>query len=189
MTNVNLGDWVAHRIARNLTCGQWQTEAAAEKVLVEFLEKHSLFVFYRQVIGEPLWKHHFQSFNSVRADLLLLPDRRLIDAGWRSGAIVIEIKRSGEKIGPGLNQAIDYNNAVFYIDGGVAVFPTFAFLFPTPQQGEAVASIMAHQHLGSAFFKRSALHFYCGHSRILSISNEGDIRLGKTDIGRRLGRR
>jgi hypothetical protein len=161
----------------------------AETELLGFLDKHSLFVHYRQVVGEPLWKHHFQTFNSVRADLLLLPDQRLIDAGWRSGAIVIEIKRSGEKIGPGLNQAIDYTNTAFYIDGDVAVIPTFAFLFPAPEQAEAVASIMAHQHLGSAFFDHSVLHFYCGQSRILSVSDEGNIRLGKPNIGRRLGRR
>jgi len=102
---------------------------------------------------------------------------------------VIEIKRSGKKIGAGLNQAIDYTNTAFYIDGGVAVVPTFAFLFPVPKQAEALASIMAHQHLGSAFFAHGSLHLYCGESRILSLSDEGEIRLGHVAIGRRLGAR
>lgn len=181
LTNVNGS-------SRNLTCGPWQTEAEAEADLVRFLQYTQAFVIYRQVIGEPLWKHHFQQFQSVRADLLLLPDQRLIACAWQSGAIVIETKRSGKKIGPGLNQAIDYTNTAFYIDGGVAVVPTFAFLFPAPKQAEAVASIMAHQHLGSAFFDRGSLHLYCG-GRILSLSEGGDIRLGRLTIGRRLGSR
>jgi hypothetical protein len=189
VSEAQLADWIAHRVERNSTCGQWRTEAEAEEELVRFLEKHDLFVVYRQVAGEPLWKHHFQAFNALRADLLLLPDRRLIESGWQSGAIVIDTKRSGEKIGPGLNQVIDYTNAVFYIDGGVAVVPTFGFLFPVLGQVEAVASIMAHQHLGSAFLEQAVLHFYCGHTRILSIAASGDIRLGNVPIGRRLGRR
>lgn len=175
--------------ARNLTCGTWQTEAEAEADLVRFLQSTQAFVIYRQLVGEPLWKHHFQQFQSVRADLLLLPDEKLIASAWRSGAIVIETKRSGQKIGPGLNQAIDYTNTAFYIDGGVAVVPTFAFLFPAPKQAEAVASIMAHQHLGSAWFDRGSLQLYCGESRILSLSECGEIRVGRAAIGRRLGSR
>lgn len=82
-----------------------------------------------------------------------------------------------------------YTNAAFYIDGGVAVVPTFAFLFPVPKQAEALASIMAHQHLGSAFFSHDSLHLYCGESRILSLLDDGEVRLGRMDIGRRLGAR
>lgn len=175
--------------SRNLTCGHWQTEAEAEEYLAQFLELSKLFVVYRQVVGEPLWKHHFQPFHGVRADLLLLPDSKLLGCGWQYGAIVLEVKRSGEKIGPGLNQAIDYTNTAFYIDGGVAVVPTFAFLFPVPKQAEALASIMAHQHLGSAFFAHGGLHLYCGESRILSLLDDGEIRLGRVHMGRRLGAR
>lgn len=182
-------EWLIKRELRNITGGNWQTEHDAEEALVQFLENTNLFVVYRQVAGEPLWKHHFQEHNAVRADLLLFPSQSLIASGWRSGAVVIEVKRSGEKIGPGLNQLIDYTNSSFYIDGGVAVMPSFGFLFPAPKQAEAVASIMAHQHLGTATLEADTLHLYCGESRILSICADGSMRLGKVQVGRRLGRR
>jgi len=178
-----------HVNTRNLTCGQWSTEVQAEEDLVRFLRQTQAFIIYRQVIGEPLWKHHFQQFHKVRADFLLLPTQKLCDYDWQGGAIIIETKRSGEKIGPGLNQMIDYLNTAFYLGGGVAVVPSFAFLFPSPKQVEAVASIMAHQHLGSAFFRRHMLHLYAGECHVLSLSATGEICLGKSITGQRLGAR
>ncbi len=175
--------------SRNITAGSYRSEKAAEEDLLRFLKTTRAFVVYQQLPGEPLWKHHFQIPKSVRADLFLLPSRRLIDAGWQGGAVVIEVKRSGEKIGPGLNQLIDYTNAAFYVEGQVAVVPSFGFLFPVLPQGEAVASVMAHQHVGTAMIERGVLKLWCGESRILSLWEAGNIRLGNADIGRGLGRR
>jgi len=174
---------------RNLTAGDWPSESAAEEDLLRFLESTKAFAIYRQIPGEPVWKHHFQRFKTLRADLLLLPNCRLVAVGWHGGAIVLEVKRSGEKIGPGLNQLIDYVNAVFAVEGGMAIKPSFGFLFPAHTQGQAVASFMAHQHVGTAMIEHGTLKFWCGETRILSITEAGEIRLGNVEIGRRLGRR
>lgn len=181
--------WQDSRETYNVTAGDWKTEKAAQQDLIAFLKSSRAFVVREQVAGRPLWKHHFQDYQELRADVLLLPDTPLIEAGWRGGAIVVEVKRSGEKIGPGLNQLIDYLNAVFYLEGGIAIAPSFGFMFPMHEQVEAVASFMAHQHIGSASLRRGVLDFYCGHNRLVRIHESGQIKLGQFDFGRRLGRR
>jgi len=185
---VAISDWTVQHNQRNVTCGQWATEPEARDELERFIRANGAFRTYR---GEPLWKHHFQTQDkeNFRADLLLLPNDPVIEAGWNDGAIVIEVKRSGKKIGRGISQLIDYMNGTFYIEGGIAVVPSWGFLFPAVKQAEAIASVMAQQRLGTVTLKHGELDFYCGETRVLSIGGPGDVRLGKRDIGRRLGAR
>jgi len=173
----------------DVTCGDWAAESDAEDFLVQFVAATGMFRAYRQVFGEPLWKHFFQEHQAVKADVLLLPAGKLFDAGWRSGAIVVEVKRSGEKIGPGCNQLIDYTNSVFFLPSGVAVVPNFGFLFPALKQHGPLASVMAHQHLGTAAIHRGSLNLFCGESRVLTLGQDGRIDIGKLNFGRRLGAR
>ena len=93
------------------TFGPWPDERAAEDALVAFLAAAGLFAVYRQVVGRPLWTHCFQQPQDVRVDVLLVPSARLLEAGWDAGAVIIEVKRPGEKIGPGCSQLIDYMNS------------------------------------------------------------------------------
>lgn len=173
----------------NHTCGDWHTECAAEQALVDFLEMTVWFEVYRQLPGELLWKRHFQQHQSVRADLLLVPTARLIEAGWYGGVLLIEVKRSGKRIGPGLNQLNDYLNAVWPICGGIGVVANYAFLFPAPAQVERTVSWMANQHIGTAQLQHDSLDLYCGHSRVLRISESGEIGLGRLNFGRKAGGR
>jgi len=173
----------------DVTCGDWTVESDAEDFFVQFVATTGMFRAHRQVFGEPLWKHFWQEHQAVKADVLLLPTRKLYDAGWRSGAIVIEVKRSGEKIGPGCNQLIDYTNSVFFLPSGVAVVPTFGFLFPAPKQHGPLASIMAHQHLGTAAIRHGSLNLFCGESRVLTLGQDGRIDIGNVNFGRKLGAR
>ena len=173
----------------DVTCGDWTVESDAEDFLAQFLAATGMFRAYRQVFGEPLWKHFFQEHQAVKADVLLLPTEKLFNAGWRSGAIVVEVKRSGEKIGPGCNQLIDYTNSVFFLPSGVAVVPTFGFLFPALKQHGPLASVMAHQHLGTAVVQHGSLYLFCGESRVLTLCQDGRIDFGNVNFGRRLGAR
>jgi hypothetical protein len=174
-----------------VTWGPWPDERAAEDELVAFLEASRLFVVYRQVVGRPLWTHCFQAPQGVRADLLLIPSERLLKAGWEGGAIVIEVKRPGEKIGPGCSQLIDYMNSAWRLpeSGGVMIVPSFGFLFPARKQQGPLASVMAHQHVGTACLDHDWLHCWCGESRVLSITAAGNVRLGRLDFGHRVGAR
>lgn len=176
---------------RGTTTGNWSQEHEAEAFLSDFLETTGLFCVYRQVRGCPLWAHSFQDRQDVRADLLLLPSTRLVSAGWTGGAIVIEVKRSGEKIGPACNQLVDYLNSAWRVPetGGVLVVPAFGFVFPAHRQGGPLASIMAHQHIGTAGMDREWLDCHCGHSRVISIRRSGEFRLGRLNFGLKLGSR
>lgn len=174
-----------------VTCGAWASEREAEDALVTFLLRSGLFHVYRQVAGRPLWTHCFQRTQDVRADVLLLPSAQLLRHGWTAGAIVVEVKRSGEKIGPACSQLVDYLNSLWWLPGtgGVGVVPAFGFLFPAHKQHGPLASVMAHQHIGTAVFRRDWLHCFCGEHRVLSIGPAGEVRPGLTRFGQKTGSR
>jgi len=178
------GDWPSD----SLTLGSWATEQDAEDWFVTFAQRSRLFRVYRQVWGEPLCKHHFQKSSSLRADVLLFPTSTLLAAGWGAGCVVVEVKRSGEKLGPGLNQLLDYMNTAWFVPGG-AVVPSFGFLFPAPKQHGALASLMAHQHIGTAAAHREWVRLLCGEARVLQFAANGQFELGQLDFGRKIGAR
>jgi len=123
------------------------------------------------------------------ADFLLVPKRTLIDQGWDGGIILIEAKQSGLPIGKGLSQLLDYMGAVWTIHGGISIVPTFGFLFPALRQRMALASVMAHRHIGTAVIQHDTLELLCGEKRVISIGRAGDVNLGSTDFGRKTGSR
>jgi len=177
-------DWEA-----SLTVGPWPTEQEAEDWLAAFLAGTGLFHVQRQVAGVPLERHHFQRAQGVRADLLLLPSQKLVDMGWKDGVIVIEVKKPGVKIGLGINQLLDYMRTAWFIDGGIAVIPSFGFLFPARKQIGPLASVLAHQHIGTATLEGDRVDLYCGHSGVLRIGNDGDAVIKPTRFGQRMGAR
>ncbi|MFO8012737.1 MAG: hypothetical protein R6X20_05455 [Phycisphaerae bacterium] len=179
-----------HSPGARLTLDGWPSEIEAEEFLEEFIAATGLFEVYRQHNGRPVVQRHFQYPKAVRADLLLVPTSRLIHTGWSGGAIVIEVKRSGVKTGPGYSQLLDYLNSVWPVEGGIGVMPTFGFQFPVENQGGPIASIMAQQHIGTAYIDfQGRLLLQCGESRVLTLCQSGDFRIGTTNIGRRLGAR
>lgn len=175
----------------NTTCGSWDDEADAEDYFADFVTATGLFTVYRQVCGravaEPHFRDHEKSSTSLRADFLLVPRRKLIDLGWDGGIILIEAKRSGLPIGKGLSQVLDYMGAVWTIQGGIGIAATFGFLFPALRQRNALASVMAHRHIGTAAIRRDTLELVCGEKRVISIGRAGDVDLGSTDFGRKTG--
>ncbi|MFW6159068.1 MAG: hypothetical protein ACOC8E_06910 [Planctomycetota bacterium] len=177
--------------AEIVTGGSWATEQEAEEDLVAFLAGTRLFSIYQQPTGTPIVRRPFQteSKGQLRADLLLTPKRRLIQQGWAFGSIIIDVKRSGIKIGPGLNQLIDYLGTAWRVVGGTAVLADFALLFPARCPGGPLASIMAHQHVGGANLQYGRLNMYCGHSRVMAIEPSGEVRIGRMDFGHKLGSR
>ena len=175
---------------RNITTGSWDTEAAAEKELVAFLQETGLFYVYQQVKGVPLSMCHFKEYQNYRADVLVLPSEKLMANDWSDGAIIFEVKRSDEKIGPAISQLWDYLNSAWSIIGGVAVVPTYAFIFSAAQQFEAVASVMAQNHIGTAQIIDGQLHLYCGHQLVMRVWRNGMIdRIGKHNFGKKTGSR
>ena len=128
----------------------------------------------------------------MRIDRILIPNERLYAAGWRHGAIGIEIKRSGEKLGPPLAQAMDYTRAAWTIREarGISVFLSMVFIWPMPKQYGPLASVLVHNRIGSASFSQwTSLYLQFGDETILHIDVPGEFRLGNGNSGRKVGSR
>lgn len=176
------------RANTSLTTGCWATEQQAEEYFTSFVQHSGLFIVRRQIPGSPLWKHPFQQIKQFRADVLLFPREELLRAGWTQGAIVIEVKRSGEKIGLGLSQLLDYVKAGWFTRSCV-VIPTFGFLFPAPKQHGPLASVMSQQRIGTIDVPNNAMKLLCGESRVLTFTREGTFEIGALSFGRKAGAR
>lgn len=136
---------------RSLTVGEWATEQESAAVF-DAAVGDRWWTVYREVSGVLLQPRPAQTDGALRIDRVLIPKKPLIDAGWKHGAIGVELKRSGEKIGPPISQAIDYSRGAFTIPrfGGVRVVLDWVFIWPVASQGGTTASLMAQNRLGSA---------------------------------------
>lgn len=88
------------------TFGNWETEADSMQALDLALTRIGLWKVYSEVPGVLLQPRPAQNENKVRIDRVLVPNERLISLGWEHGIIGIEGKKSGQKIGPPISQAI-----------------------------------------------------------------------------------
>lgn len=173
-----------------ITWGSWQDEKGAESALDAILEEHaSLWTVYREVPGRLIQPTEAQVDRSVRIDRVLTPKAELIKLGWDHGAIGIECKRSGEKIGPAIAQAIDYSRSAFCLPStGVRVFLNMVFIWPMSAQHGALASILYQQRVGSAYSRNSTkLRLKSGEAGILRIGRDGVIEIGNGSTQRKVG--
>jgi hypothetical protein len=107
-----------------------------------------LFAVTNEVIGTRQYSRPQQTQNGVRIDRILYPKKKLIEAGWTSGVVGIEIKKSGHPAGPLVAQAEDYMQSVFTFHTGVSVCLNSVFLFPSFSVGGVAASILAQRRIG-----------------------------------------
>lgn len=178
--------------SQNKTMGHWATEVESAAALDRRLAAHGLWTVYREVAGVLLQPRSLQIDKGVRIDRVLIPNERLAAAGWRHGAIGIEIKRSGEQLGPPLAQAMDYTRAAWTLKEarGLSVLLGAVFLWPMPKQYGPLASVMVHNRIGSASFSSwTSLHLQLGEEAILRIDHAGVFELGSINSGRKVGSR
>jgi len=122
----------------------------------------------------------------------LIANPRLVGLGWRHGAIGVEIKKSGVKIGGPIAQAMDYSRAVWTLPtaGGIRVWLDWIFIWPMPKQSGPLASVLAQNRIGSASADRwTRLYFKSGEANIIKINNDGPPELGAASNGRSVGSR
>ncbi len=178
----------------NLTHDGFPVEKDAHDFLRAFLTDASLesgerlFHIYSEVVGVPIYRHHLQKIQDVRCDILALPIVERITLG----GIIIDVKRSGVTIGPGISQLHDYLNSAFDVRNGIRVIPTTAFLFPVRKQNSATASWMQHQHIGTIEVNNYTKNviFFCGEERLLEFSPGGILlHARETRSGRKMGSR
>jgi len=188
------------RRRREFTFGDWATEkdsAAAFDLAVPT----DLFVVYREVWGVLIQPRPAQADRrsepdqgeqkKMRIDRVLVPTSRLLDLGWNFGVVGCELKRSGEKIGPAIAQAMDYSRSVFTLEPSrFRVWLDYVFIWPMEKQGSTIGSICAQQRIGSALSTR-----YCrfalksGETSILDVQRDGRIRVGGVQAGAKVGSR
>jgi hypothetical protein len=163
-------------------------EQDLEESLAEFLEATGLWRVLRQVMGQPLWTASPEA-GRARCDLLLLASRRALAAGWTHGAILIEVKRPSEPIGPAISQLMDYLRTAWLLPNGVRVMAEWGFVYPAERVHGPLASVCAQNRVGTASLAAGELNLLCGEQRILTIWGGGTLRVGETRIGRRFGSR
>lgn len=120
--------------------------------------------------GRPLVSSPFDIQQGLRIDRVLMPSPALRRAGWLHGAIGVEIKASGKKLGPIVAQCVDYIHAAFEIKPGFHVPLGFVFVFPArPPMGD-IESVMAQNRIGTCLAAPlGPIVFHRGSTRIVSI--------------------
>lgn len=175
------------------TKGTFNTEREAESFVCNSPAVLKWFDVYRQVKANPLFYHPAKSLakEEYRLDVLLIPKKETIDIGWKSGAIVIECKKSDLKVGPAYSQAFDYVNACTVgMPGGVLTIPSYGLVFMASHEGGPIASLMTQNRFGCAWWYEGTglWSFNSGEISICSF-DEISFKLGKQNAGNKTGSR
>ena len=151
--------------------GDWQNEAESVAYLKEVLQKTGLFTIYNEVEGRIIQPRPFCEEKGVRIDMVLSPTSKLNKAGWKSGCIGIECKKSGIKINHAFAQAQDYSRTVWRLKSGFLLMCEYSFVWPFPKTHGFLASIMAQNKIGTIqntdHSEWGCLKFYCGENKVL----------------------
>ena len=184
------------------TCGAWSTEDESGAAFDAFVKDTGCFeTIYHEVCGTLIQPRSRQQ-NKIRSlvtdetelriDRILVPSEKLLNAGWTEGPIGVELKRSGEKIGPPIAQMMDYQRAVWCLKAPpyYEIHLTWIFLWPALKCEGNLASLLAQNALGTVNARRSrALYFQSGEVTVLYIGGDGIPKLGSLKNGARAGSR
>jgi|SanBayMetagenome_1026888.scaffolds.fasta_scaffold02213_12 hypothetical protein len=149
----------------NETTGCYETEDDAKRDLMGHVNDDHWEV-YQEVAGQVIHPKQDCHATKVTADYILWPKQSLISQGWSIGPVIVEVKKSGHKLGPLLSQAFDYMRCQFSPAPGVSVRPKFCVVFPLARVQETVQSIMSHERVG---------HSHIGEDGLLRIYLNGTL--------------
>lgn len=144
-----------------LTTGGFATEAHAVADIKRRLERIDLFNVYTEVWGTNMHTLRGKEKRSddktqekgLRIDMILSPKKELIRLGWNLGAVGVEIKRSGEKLGRVVSQSMDYTRTAFEIEkkGGILTVLRWVFIWHLGKPYGDIQSVMAQNNIGWAY--------------------------------------
>ena len=89
---------------QTFTGGSWPSEVEAAVALDAVLAEIGLFDVHREVHGRVTQPRWCQLEQTIRIDRILVPKPALLDRGWDHGAVGVEVKASGRKVGPALSR-------------------------------------------------------------------------------------
>lgn len=179
-------------IQQVLTGYEYADEAAAMADFDAKVDACGAFHMYREVWGEPMHHKPGTEFKNLRVDRILTPNRKLMDAGWNDGVIVIEGKKSGKPIGRTISQSLDYARCAFTLPkGGVRVIPNWVFIWPLEGEPKGdVGSIMAQSRIGwVSSSSQRPLIFGCGAMHGITVMADGSVFVKHLPMGRKTGNR
>lgn len=176
-----------------LTCGSWPDEEKSAAAFDTLIGESQLFSMYREVSGTYFLTNPFAEKRAVpRIDRILSPTKKLLDLGWIHGLIGVELKRSGEKIGPALAQLLDYNDALWRLrPGNFCIKLNWLFLWPLDRLHGTWASLMSQKRFGNIYpYPNGNLCFHIGEQTLLYIPRNGSTpHFGLVTSGQKNGSR
>jgi hypothetical protein len=153
-------------------------------------EQHA-FAVYAEVTGRRLYiPPGKDAGGKPRIDRIIVPRQPALDLGWEWGAAGIELKKSGEKVGPAVEQATDYQHCQFRLPWAW-VSLDLIFLFPFELAHGFQESVMQRNNLGGAWIRpsRGSLVFTLRGKQVLELGDRGcpvrEIRAG--EVARKFG--
>lgn len=176
------------------TLGSYQSEEESAVAFDSIVGRHQKW----WKVEEETWGQMMQPMpgcnkEQFRIDRILIPTSEFIKFGWDFGAIGIEIKNSGEKVGRPVCQCIDYRRCVFTLKSGYAVVLKQIFVWPFTHTGGDIECVMGQNRIGGVFHRRENVDFYLGQQLVLRVDRDSAVREFKrkfiADLGKKAGNR
>lgn len=184
-------------IVKPRTSGDFATEPEAWAMFDRVVNRSGAFRVYSEVDGEYIQPRPETESKGARIDRILIPLAKAIDAGWKAGAIGVEGKKSGHKIGKLVAQALDYTRVVWRLDEvrhrpgppGMLLMTEWVFVYPLDCPKGDIESVMAHNRIGNASLINGELRLACGVPYGLIIKPDGSVIARELTMGRKRGSR
>jgi hypothetical protein len=179
--------------------GQWSDEASAAAEFDRRITKSGLFRSYAEVRGFYLSYRPNREGKDARIDRVLVPTADLVRRGWRR-CIGIEIKRSDEKVGKPLAQAIDYTHCAWNLADNeneakrddlpsMWMMVENVFLWPFPKQSRALESVMLQNGVGVVYEQPRAPLIFQLDRQVIRINDDGTVNVQVPQSGTKMGSR
>jgi len=158
------------------TTGNFSTHKAAEAFFDKMLGSE-FFRIEKEVMGrrlfddKPVWGGNGQI---MRLDRILHPTEKARNIGWKYGAIGVEIKKTGEKIGGVFTQVLEQRQGLYQSNElrGTRILPTVFAIFPSENPGGVIHSLAISQVILFCFPMDDSIIFTDGNYKIISISED-----------------
>lgn len=178
-----------------LTSGDFVDEPAAWAAFDEIVDRCGAFTVYREVVGEYVQPRIETQDKGARIDRILIPSQKLIEAGWkRGGAIGVEGKKSGNKSGPLICQAMDYSRCAFGIKKKTGeliadIMLRWVFVYPAEGAFGDLASVMGNNRIGTCWIYRGGVVFGCNGTNAIRVEATGIVYAKDLPMGSKRGSR
>lgn len=178
-------------VQNTLTDGSFETEQAAWERFDQIVQAAKSFTIYREVAGEYVHPRLETEVKGARIDRILVPRQPALDQGWSHGAIGVEGKKSGHKLGKLVCQALDYHRCAWHLPTShINVFLKWVFIYPVDENliGD-IESVMAQNRIGYSNIRQNKVRFCTGATCTLAIESSGAVEIKTMPQGGKRGSR